>query len=196
MPDTNKGNMIMTKRMRLSCVIVGFGVCLFLFASCNSNHRQSQNYQDEENQTETYQVNLSDSYDKITNLCEKMQSEGSSYWKQIDFDVRYLDGEYHVGQVYPCAASALTEALNKAYQILDNNLERVKQGEDIYENLQEIDGKCFFVENKCSKGIEELSKNDEYISASMKTTWISVLERLKMYSSEIRKQVQLIRDAQ
>ena len=44
----------MTKRMRLSCVIVGFGVCLFLFASCYSNHRQSQGHQDEANQTETY----------------------------------------------------------------------------------------------------------------------------------------------
>lgn len=196
MPDTNKGNMIMTKRMRLSCVIVGFGVCLFLFASCNSNHRQSQGHQDEANQTETYRANLSDNYDNITNLCDKMQSEGSSYWKQIDFKVRYHDGEYHIDQVYPYAAGALTDAVNKGYQISTTCLEKIKQGDDIYANLQEIDGKCYFIENKCDKGIEELRKDDEYISASMKSTWVSVLERLKKYSSEIRKQVQHIRDAQ
>lgn len=165
-----------------------------VLSSCNSKQRQ-ENHNYYPNHVETTESDLSDSYGKIKNLSAKMQNEGSAFWEEIDFKVHYHDGLYHIGQVYPHAAGALTEALNNGMAV-DRYLSAVEQDDNVVANLQQIDGECYQVERYCADGIKELSNDDEYIQASFKTTWISVLERINNYSSEIREQVQIIRNAQ
>ena len=175
-------------------VVITF-ISIMVLSSCNSKQRQEFNYYPDNTETETAETDLSDYYGKIKDLSAKMQNEGNSFWKQIDFEVYYHDGLYHIGQVYPTAACALTEALNHGMAI-DRYLSAVKHGEEVIANLQHIDGECYHVERYCADGIKELGTDDEYITSSFKTTWISVLERINSYCSEIREQVQIIRNAQ
>ncbi len=175
-------------------VILGF-ISIMVLSSCNSRQRQDNNYYSDKTETETTETDLSDCYGRINDLSAKMQNEGSAFWKQIDFNVHYHDGLYHVGQVYPTAAVALTEALNHG-MAMDQYLSAVKNDEEVIANLQHIDMECNHVERYCADGIKELRTDDEYLSSSFKTTWISVLERITNYCSEIREQVQIIRNAQ
>lgn len=173
-------------------VILGF-ISIMVLSSCNSRQRQGDNYFSD--QAETIETNLSDCYGKIKDLSAKMQKEGSAFWKRTDFKVRYRDEVWPVHQVYPTAASALTEALNNGMNI-NRYLSAVEHDENVIANLQHIDGECYQVERECVDGIEELRNEDGCIQPSFRTTWISVLERINNYCSEIREQVQIIRNVQ
>ena len=78
---------------------------------------------------------------------------------------------------------------------IDRYLSAIVQNDNVIANLQHIDGECNHIEKYCADGIKELGTDDEYISSSFKTSWISVLERINNYCSEIREQVQIIRNA-
>lgn len=168
---------------------------MLVLGACDSNRSQGDRQQ--QSQTNSKESELSDCYDKITHLCQKMEEEGESFFRHIcNIEVRNEEGDlYDLGQYYPTAAFALTHAVNGGSKIT-YVLPALKQGESIISNLQTIDNTCYDIENECSAGIEELKDNKKYITSSQKDSWISVLERINNYSSEIREQVQSIRDLQ
>lgn len=182
------------KMKKLLFVFVGITISLLVLNACDFSH--SQGDRQLQYQTNNKESELSVCYDKITKCCQKMQEEGESYYPNTDLNVRKRDGDVtRIGQIYPTAAVALTEALNHG-MLIDRLLAAVKRGENVIANLQEIDGECYHIEEYCSNGIKQLENDRQYLTASMKDSWISVLKRIKNYSSEIREQVQNIRDLQ
>ena len=166
---------------------IAFAGCLsiMIFCSCNSGQSQGGYYSSQTEVEKPAETDLSDCYDQIKDLSHKMQEEGSAFWEQIT----------PVSQDYPTSACALTEAHNHG-MFIDGYLSAVVQGDNVIANLQHIDSECYHVERFCADGIVELRNDNEYISASFKDSWISVLKRISNYSSSIREQVQIIRNNQ
>ena len=182
------------KMKKIIFVFVGFTISLLAFNDCNSSHSQDDRQQ--QSLTNNKKSELSDCYDKITKCSQKMQEEAKSYFSKTHFNIRTTDGDFtNIGNIYPTAVVALSEALNKGMHI-DDFLSTIKQGEKVIANLQEIDGKCYHIERYCSDGIKQLENDRLYLTTSIKDGWISVLKRIKNYSSEIREQVQKIRELQ
>ena len=182
----------MPRKIICQILFLGFVSILFL-GSCNSAQKQRDNHNS--NQAAAIEDDLSDCYGTIKDLSAKMQKEGSAFWDETDINVRYHNQVMNVAQVYATAAVALTEAVNHG-MFIDRYLATVEQGDNVIETLQNIDMECYHIEDYCANGIKELRNDDECITPSFRATWISVLERISNYSSEIREQVQVIRNAQ
>lgn len=172
-----------TKQLLL---IIGLAVSFMTINACGSKQTQ----------TNSKEQSIAACCDKINGLYDKMKEEAEAFYPNTNMKVRNSEGDlYGLFNYYPTASVALTEAINHGSMIMDY-LAPIKREENVLTCIQKIDGECYHIENYCSKGIKELETGGQYISASMKSNWISILNRIKNYSAEIREQVQLIRDLQ
>lgn len=181
-------------------VFVGCFMSAMILNSCDSGKKQ-ESYNSNPTETVEASADLSDCYETIKKLSKKMSEEGSAFYEKLHFDVR-RDGEVvPVGNVSIYGITVLTDAYH-ADNYITHYLRSIDQGENVTANLQNIEQVCFDMERNCTNGIKELRNVDEsrysgWISiGEIKDSWISVLERIKNYSSEIREQVQVIRKSQ
>lgn len=173
--------------------IIGGYSTMFL-GSCNSNSKQAEpmyfssseagpSYSNDETN------DLSYNYDKINHLCDLMQEESNSFTPRT----RNLDDD--VLNKFLSAFCALTDAFHHAHRT-KLLLTGIKEGDKVMSRLQDIDNVCYTNEKECQEGLDELNKYNGYLPSGMGDAWIAVLTRIKNYSSNIREQVQIIRNAQ
>ncbi len=167
--------------------------------ACNSYQSRSQEQWDgQDSESISSSTDIGKCYEEITRLCDKMSKEGNAFWNSSSFKNYYVDlngNHCHITQVCPSAGYALTTPYHDANQI-SLNIKKIKQGNDLISNLQEIENQCYMCEKNCRDGINELKAENRYVPSDMKNAWLSVLERINDYSSRIREQVQFIRESQ
>ena len=185
-------------------LLVVFALIIMMLSSCqlsdNRNSRDSDNRNDKvsrskdvvknDNDNDSEDQSMNNHFDQIRKLIDKISEEANSFYTSAQ----------PFGQQFPTSVCALTQAINNAIRVKEC-LENIENGENVTGNIQNIDGECLQMENYCKEGIEQLGDsdnedNDFHIGTSFKENWISVLNRIKDYSIEIRESVQEIRENQ